>query len=52
MGETRIIVISRRWPLALWQKLQQGLGLAPGKAGRALWRDGAAGKEKRGKKKR
>lgn len=33
MTDTKIIIISRRWPQALWQKIQQSLGMAPKKAG-------------------
>lgn len=47
MGETKIILISRRWPQALLQKFQQSLGLAPKKAGHKLFRTYELIKEKR-----
>ena len=38
MGETKIVLISKRWPAALLQKFQQSLGLVPRKAGHKLLR--------------
>lgn len=51
MGETKIILISRRWHQVLLQKFQESLGLAPRKAGQKLF--GACGvfKEKQDHKK-
>lgn len=51
MSETKIIIISRRGPRLLWQKIRQGLGLAPKKAGHRIFGDCDLLKEKIARKK-
>jgi len=51
LGETKIFLISRRWPQKLLYKFGQGLRLAPGKAGQKLYRTYELIKEKHANKK-
>lgn len=47
MGETKIIVISRRWPQTLLGRFGQNLKLAPRKAGRKIFRTYESIKERK-----
>jgi hypothetical protein len=51
LGETKIFLVSRRWPQTLLCRFGQGLRLAPGKAGKKLYRTYELIKEKRTYKK-
>ena len=51
MGETRIIVFSRRWPRTLLGRFGQNLKLAPRKAGGRIFRTYESIREKRYNKK-